>query len=87
MTGKVHGFSAKAILMATGGFGRIFSRSTNAIINTGDGPALAIRAGADLKDMEFVQFHPTSLRGTIFLSPKPHGEKGVSCSIRTGNGL
>ncbi len=78
MTGKIHGFSAKAILMATGGFGRIFSRSTNAIINTGDGPALAIRAGADLKDMEFVQFHPTSLRGTsILISEAARGEGGI----------
>jgi succinate dehydrogenase / fumarate reductase flavoprotein subunit len=78
MTGAVHGFVAKAILMATGGFGRIFSRSTNAIINTGDGQALALRAGADLKDMEFVQFHPTSLKGTsILISEAARGEGGI----------
>ena len=78
MTGALHGFSAKATLMATGGFGRIFSRSTNAIINTGDGQALAIRAGAPLKDMEFVQFHPTSLVGSnILISEAARGEGGV----------
>ena len=77
MTGTVHGFASKAVLMATGGFGRIFSRSTNAIINTGDGPALAIRAGAPLKDMEFVQFHPTTLMGTnILISEAARGEGG-----------
>jgi succinate dehydrogenase / fumarate reductase flavoprotein subunit len=78
MTGKLHGFVVKAIVMATGGFGRIFSRSTNAIINTGDGQALAIRAGAALKDMEFVQFHPTSLVGSnILISEAARGEGGV----------
>jgi len=78
LTGTVHGFSAKAVLMATGGFGRIFSRSTNALINTGDGAALALRAGARLKDMEFVQFHPTTLRGTsILISEAARGEGGI----------
>jgi succinate dehydrogenase / fumarate reductase flavoprotein subunit len=78
LTGTVHGFCAKATLMATGGFGRIYSRSTNAIINTGDGQALAIQAGASLKDMEFVQFHPTSLKGTsILISEAARGEGGV----------
>ena len=77
MTGTVHGFSAKAVLMATGGFGRIYSRSTNAIINTGDGQALALHAGAPLKDMEFVQFHPTTLMGTnILISEAARGEGG-----------
>ncbi len=78
MTGTIHGFCAKATLLATGGFGRIFSRSTNAIINTGDGQALALRAGASLKDMEFVQFHPTSLLGSnILISEAARGEGGV----------
>jgi succinate dehydrogenase / fumarate reductase flavoprotein subunit len=77
MTGAVHGFAAKAVLVATGGFGRIFSRSTNALINTGDGQALALRAGASLKDMEFVQFHPTTLYGTsILISEAARGEGG-----------
>ncbi len=78
MTGTIHGFCAKATLIATGGFGRIFSRSTNAIINTGDGQALALRAGASLKDMEFVQFHPTSLLGSnILISEAARGEGGI----------
>ncbi len=78
MTGKIHGFAAKAILMATGGFGRIFSKSTNALINTGDGQALALRAGVQLKDMEFVQFHPTTLYGTnILMSEGARGEGGI----------
>ena len=78
LSGTIHGFVAKAFLMATGGFGRIFSRSTNALINTGDGAALAIRAGARLKDMEFVQFHPTTLAGTsILISEAARGEGGV----------
>lgn len=78
MTGHVHGFVAKAVLMATGGFGRIFSKSTNALINTGDGQALALRAGVQLKDMEFVQFHPTTLYGTnILISEAARGEGGI----------
>jgi succinate dehydrogenase / fumarate reductase flavoprotein subunit len=77
MTGAVHGFTAKAVLVATGGFGRIFARSTNALINTGDGQALALIAGAFLKDMEFVQFHPTTLYGTsILISEAARGEGG-----------
>jgi succinate dehydrogenase / fumarate reductase flavoprotein subunit len=78
MTGRVHGFAARAMLLATGGFGRIYSRSTNALINTGDGQALALRAGAPLKDMEFVQFHPTTLFGTnILISEGARGEGGI----------
>jgi len=78
MTGQVHGFLGKAVLMATGGFGRIFNKSTNALINTGDGQALALRAGALLKDMEFVQFHPTTLFGTnILISEGARGEGGI----------
>jgi succinate dehydrogenase / fumarate reductase flavoprotein subunit len=78
MTGAVHGFASRATLMATGGFGRIYSRSTNALINTGDGTALALGAGAPLKDMEFVQFHPTTLAGTnILISEAARGEGGI----------
>ncbi|QYZ78350.1 FAD-dependent oxidoreductase [Methanofollis formosanus] len=76
--GEVHAFPAKAVLLATGGFGRLYSRSTNALINTGDGAALALRAGAMLKDMEFVQFHPTSLAGTnILITEGARGEGGI----------
>ncbi len=78
MTGAIHGFASRATLLATGGFGRIFRRSTNALINTGDGLALALRAGAPLKDMEFVQFHPTTLYNTnILISEAARGEGGI----------
>ncbi|MFW9974966.1 MAG: FAD-binding protein [Candidatus Thorarchaeota archaeon] len=76
-TGEVHGFSAKAVVLATGGFGRVYGHSTNAHINTGDGCALALRIGAPLKDMEFVQFHPTCLFGSsILMTEGARGEGG-----------
>ncbi len=76
-TGGLQGFSAGAVLLATGGYGRIFNRSTNALINQGDGAALALGAGAPLKDMEFVQFHPTTLYGTnILITEGARGEGG-----------
>jgi L-aspartate oxidase len=52
---------ARAVVLATGGLGQIFAATTNPIVSTGDGVALALRAGADVTDLEFVQFHPTSL--------------------------
>ena len=83
MTGKIHGFISKVVLMATGGFGRIFNRSTNALINTGDGQALALDVGVPLKDMEFVQFHPTTLYGTnILMSEGARGEGGILINSR-----
>lgn len=76
--GDLHGFLAPATLLATGGFGRIYSRSTNALINTGEGASMAMRAGVALKDMEFVQFHPTSLSGTnILITEGARGEGGI----------
>jgi succinate dehydrogenase / fumarate reductase flavoprotein subunit len=76
-TGEVHGFTAKAIVLATGGFGRVYGHSTNALINTGDGCALALRVGVPLKDMEFVQFHPTCLFGSsILITEGARGEGG-----------
>jgi succinate dehydrogenase / fumarate reductase flavoprotein subunit len=76
-TGILHGLSSKATLLATGGYGRIYSRSTNALINTGDGAALALKAGSPFKDMEFVQFHPTTLFGTnILMTEGARGEGG-----------
>jgi succinate dehydrogenase / fumarate reductase flavoprotein subunit len=76
-SGEVQGFLGKAIVIATGGFGRVYSHSTNALINTGDGCALAFRIGAPLKDMEFVQFHPTTLFGSsILMSEGARGEGG-----------
>ena len=76
-TGEVHGFVAKAVVLAAGGFGRVYGHSTNALINTGDGCALALRVGAPLKDMEFIQFHPTCLFGSsILITEGARGEGG-----------
>ncbi|HIQ48664.1 MAG TPA: succinate dehydrogenase flavoprotein subunit [Aquifex aeolicus] len=76
--GEVLFLRAKAVILATGGFARIYwFRSTNAIGNTGDGQAVALRAGVPLKDMEFIQFHPTGLAKTgILLSEACRGEGG-----------
>jgi succinate dehydrogenase / fumarate reductase flavoprotein subunit len=74
-SGEVEAFSAGAVIMATGGAGRLYLKSTNALINTGFGLALAYTAGASLKDMEFIQFHPTSLYGSnILISEAARGE-------------
>jgi fumarate reductase flavoprotein subunit len=71
-------FLAKAVILCTGGAGRIFPFTTNAAINTGDGMALAYRAGVPLKDMEFVQYHPTGLPGTgILMTEASRGEGGL----------
>ena len=76
-TGTVEALRARAVILATGGAGRIFSFTTNAAICTGDGMALAYRAGAPLKDMEFVQFHPTGLPHTgILITEAVRGEGG-----------
>ena len=61
MSGRIQAITAKAVILGTGGCGKVFPFTTNANINTGDGMALAYRAGAPLKDMEFVQYHPTGL--------------------------
>jgi succinate dehydrogenase / fumarate reductase flavoprotein subunit len=80
--GRFHVFSAKAIVLATGGVGRAFKITSNSWEGTGDGHALAYRAGAELIDMEFVQFHPTgmvwppSVRG-ILVTEGVRGEGGV----------
>jgi len=70
-------FLAKAIIIATGGAGRAYKFTTNSALNTGDGLALAYNAGAALKDMEFVQFHPTALAKTgILITEAARGEGG-----------
>lgn len=66
-SGRIEPIPAQCLVFCTGGYGQVFGRSTNALITTGDGMALAARAGIPLKDMEFVQFHPTSLYGTNIL--------------------
>ena len=75
--GRIVMIQAKAVILATGGYGRIYLRSTNAVINTGSGCFLAYRAGVPLEDMEFVQFHPTSLYGpNILITEGARGEGG-----------
>ena len=75
--GEILPIHAKSIILATGGYGRIYLKSTNALINTGSGCYLAYQTGVPLKDMEFVQFHPTSLYGTnILITEAARGEGG-----------
>jgi fumarate reductase flavoprotein subunit len=77
MTGKIETITAKAVILCTGGCGRIFPFTTNAAIKTGDGMALAYRAGAPLKDMEFIQYHPTGLPFTgILITEAARAEGG-----------
>lgn len=76
-TGETRPIKAKAVIFATGGYGRVFLRSTNAYINLGSGIGMAYRAGIPLKDMEFVQFHPTTLYGkNILITEGARGEGG-----------
>ncbi len=75
--GEMAAFSAKTVIMATGGAGRIYRFTTNSFIKTGDGMALAYDAGAALKDMEFVQFHPTALaKNGLLITEAARGEGG-----------
>ncbi|WP_293762206.1 succinate dehydrogenase flavoprotein subunit [uncultured Aquitalea sp.] len=77
-TSEIVVFQAKATLFATGGAGRIFSSSTNAFINTGDGLGMAARAGIPLEDMEFWQFHPTGVAGAgVLITEGVRGEGGI----------
>ena len=77
-TGELHIFKAKAVLFATGGFGRMFKITSNAHANSGDGPAILARAGIPMEDMEFFQFHPTGIRGMgILITEGVRGEGGI----------
>jgi len=77
MSGRVEMIAAKAVILCTGGCGRVYPFTTNANIKTGDGMALAYRAGAPLKDMEFVQYHPTGLPFTgILITEAARSEGG-----------
>ena len=77
-TGEIHIFHSKAVLLATGGAGRIFKTTSNALASTGDGMAIAYSAGAPLEDMEFVQFHPTGIvKLGILISEAARGEGGI----------
>lgn len=77
VSGTLHLMRAKAVMFATGGYGRAWKITSNATANTGDGVAIAYEAGAPLMDMEFVQFHPTGLYGKgILMSEACRGEGG-----------
>ncbi|MDR3478431.1 MAG: succinate dehydrogenase flavoprotein subunit [Gammaproteobacteria bacterium] len=76
-TGEMAFFNSKVTILATGGAGRIFETSTNALINTGDGLGMALRAGMPLQDIEMWQFHPTGLPGMgILITEAVRGEGG-----------
>jgi fumarate reductase flavoprotein subunit len=77
MSGRIQAITAKSVIICTGGCGRVFPYTTNAAIKTGDGMALVFRAGAPLKDMEFVQYHPTGLPFTgILITEAARAEGG-----------
>jgi succinate dehydrogenase / fumarate reductase, flavoprotein subunit len=77
-TGEIHVFRAKAVILATGGTGKVFKTTSNAHTLTGDGMGVAFRRGLPLEDMEFFQFHPTGLAGLgILLSEAARGEGGI----------
>ena len=83
-TGEFHVLHAKTVLIASGGYGRVFKITSNALAGTGDGIALAYRKGVPLMDMEFYQFHPTGLyKLGILVSEAARGEGGV---VRNSNG-
>ncbi|MEU9455341.1 L-aspartate oxidase [Streptomyces sp. NPDC048277] len=77
--GAVH---APAVVLATGGMGQVFSATTNPPVSTGDGVALALRAGAEVSDLEFVQFHPT----VLFLGPDAEGQQPLVSEAVRGEG-
>ena len=83
-SGDIHVFAAKAVVLATGGFGKVFKTTSNAHTLTGDGMGIVWRKGLPLEDMEFFQFHPTGLAGLgILLSEAARGEGGI---LRNGSG-
>ena len=84
-TGVLHAIRAKTVIFCTGGCGRLFEPSTNALIVTGDGMGLAYNAGAQLMDMEMVQYHPTTLAGSgVLISEAARGE-GAYLRDKDGN--
>ncbi|MGA0065666.1 MAG: succinate dehydrogenase flavoprotein subunit [Candidatus Nanopelagicales bacterium] len=77
-TGAIHVFHAKAVIFATGGYGKVWKTTSNAHTLTGDGMAIAYRRGLPLEDMEFYQFHPTGLAGLgVLLTEGARGEGGI----------
>ena len=83
-SGDIHVIRAKAVVVAAGGLGRLFEPSTNALICTGDGMAVAYYAGAPLMDMEMVQYHPTTLKGSGVLITE--GARGEGAHLLNSNG-
>jgi succinate dehydrogenase / fumarate reductase flavoprotein subunit len=77
-SGKIEVIKAKAVMIATGGFGKVYKTTSNCFANTGDGVYLAYRAGVPLQDMEFIQFHPTGIYGMgVLISEAARGEGGI----------
>jgi succinate dehydrogenase / fumarate reductase flavoprotein subunit len=77
-SGDLHVFHAKAVIIATGGYGRVYKITSNAMANTGDGVAIPFRLGIPLEDMEFYQFHPTGIyRQGILITEAARGEGGI----------
>jgi succinate dehydrogenase / fumarate reductase flavoprotein subunit len=78
-TGNVEAFTARdGVILATGGLGQVYDHTTNAVANTGDGVAMAYRAGVPAEDMEMIQFHPTTLPSTgVLISEGVRGEGGI----------
>ena len=83
-TGKLHRFRGHEVLLATGGYGRTYFSCTSAHTCTGDGNAMALRAGLPLQDMEFVQFHPTGIYGSGCLITE--GSRGEGGYLTNANG-
>ena len=82
-TGALETIRAKSVILATGGYGRVYLISTNGLINTGDGMAMAYESGVPLQDLEFVQFHPTTLKSTgILITEGARGEGGYLFNAR-----
>ena len=77
MTERLHRFRAQKVILATGGYGRVFFSATSAHTCTGDGNAMVLRAGLPLQDMEFIQFHPTGIYGAgCLITEGARGEGG-----------
>jgi len=77
-TGEIHVFQAKSVILATGGYGKVWKTTSNAHTLTGDGMGLVLRKGLPLEDMEFYQFHPTGLAGLgVLLTEGARGEGGI----------
>ena len=87
MTGRIEVITAKSVVLCNGGSGKVFPYTTNANICTGDGMALAYRAGAPLKDMEFVQYHPPDFHSPASSLPRRRAPKAAGCSTRTATAI